>query len=54
MTPDASVDRLSRRRIVRLVGWAVAINSLVVLAVAATGGWARDAAGQFALWCGLG
>jgi len=32
----------------------VALNALAVLGAATLGGTARDAAAQFALWCGIG
>ncbi len=41
-------------RFLRLLGWVVAVNSLVILVAVATGGSAGEAAAQFALWCGLG
>jgi hypothetical protein len=43
-----------RGRTVRLAGWAVALNAVAVLVAAGLGVPVREAAGQFALWCGLG
>jgi len=42
------------RRLVRLAGWAVALNAVAVLAAAVLGVPLRTAAGQIALWCGIG
>jgi hypothetical protein len=41
-------------RTARLAGWAVALNAVAVLLASALGVPVREAAGQFALWCGLG
>ncbi len=42
------------RRAVRLLGWALAVNAMTLLAAVTLGESAREATARFALWCGLG
>lgn len=42
------------RRAARLAGWLVAANALVLLAAGSLPAPVREAAGQFAAWCGIG
>ncbi|MGE3857253.1 MAG: hypothetical protein AB7G21_09900 [Dehalococcoidia bacterium] len=44
----------SSRRVLRLTGWAVAANALLLLGAATAPTPVRDVAGRIALWCGLG
>ncbi|MEI7925789.1 MAG: hypothetical protein WCI61_06340 [Chloroflexota bacterium] len=41
-------------RVARILGWVVALNALAILGATALPVPVREAAGRFALWCGLG
>ena len=45
---------MTPRHLVRLLGWALAVNVLTLLAAASLSPAARDATQRLALWCGLG
>ena len=41
-------------RVARILGWVMALNALALLGAATLPAPVREAAGRFALWCGLG
>ena len=45
---------MSGAQLARWAGWAVAVNAVTLLAASLLGVPVREAAGQFALWCGIG
>lgn len=44
----------AKGRVVRLTGWLVAANALLLLGAGLLPAPVRDAAGRFVAWCGIG